>query len=86
MTEFIHYFTKITGLSGKVLMEHSFFGQRAYRCEKFHVINNDEKIGLRIMGQEVCIRKSDIKLCKMHNRMFIIADDFLQLTVIVNEM
>ena len=86
MTEFIHYFTKITGLGGKVLMEHTFFGKRVYRCEKFNVINNDEKIGLHLMGQDVCILKRNIKLHKVYDKMYILADDFLQLTIIVNEV
>jgi hypothetical protein len=86
LTEFIHYFTKIDGLSGKILMEHVFFGQRVYRCERFNIINDDEKIGIRVMGQDVCIRKSDMQLHKMYDKMFVFADNFLQLTIIVNEM
>ena len=84
MTEFIHYFTQLTGLGGKVLMEHSFFGKRIYRCEKFDIINDDEKIGLHLMGQDVYIRKMDIKLSKVYDKMYILADDFLHLTIIVN--
>lgn len=85
MTEFIHYFTQITGLGGKVQMEHSFFGKRIYRCEKFDIINDDEKIGLRIMGQDIYVFKRNVKLHKVYNsKMYILADDFLHLTIIVN--
>ena len=84
MTEFIHLFTQLTGLSGKVLMEHSFFEKRIYRCEKFDVINNDEKIGLHLMGKDVYIRKRDIKLSKAYDKMYVLADEFLHLTIIVN--
>jgi hypothetical protein len=86
LTEFIHYFTQITGLNGKVLMEHSFFGKRIYRCEKFDVINDDERIGLRIMGQDIYVRKGDIRLQKVYDKVYILADELLQLTIIVNEM
>ena len=86
MTEFIHYFTQLQGLSGKILMEHSFFGKRIYRCEQFDVINNDDKIGLHLMGQDVYMHKRDIKQYKMHKKMLVMADDFLQITIIVNEM
>lgn len=65
-------------------MEHSFFGKRIYRCEKFDVINNDEKIGLHLMGQDVYILKKDVKLHKVYDKMYLLADDFLQLTIIVN--
>lgn len=84
MTEFIHYFTQIQGLSGKVLVEHSLFGRRVYRCEKFDVVNDDDKIGLHLIGQDVYVYKEHIKLSKVYDKMFMIADDFLQLTIIVN--
>lgn len=86
MTEFIHYFTQITGLGGKVLMEHSFFGKRVYTCEKFDVINDEDKIGLRMMGQDIYVLKKDVKLSKVYDKMYVLADNFLQLTVIVNEL
>jgi hypothetical protein len=86
LTEFIHYFTKIAGLSGKVLIEHSIFGKRVYRCEKFNVVNDDEKIGLHLMGQDVYVLKRDVKLHKVYDKMYVLADHFLQLTIIVNEL
>ena len=84
LTEFIHYFTQITGLGGKVQIEHSLFGRKIYRCEKFDIINDDEKIGLHLMGQDVYLLKKNIKLHKVYERMYVLADDFLHLTIIVN--
>ena len=84
MTEFIHYFTQIQGLGGKILMEHSFFGKRVYRCERFNVINDEEKIGLRVMGQDIYVFKKNVTLSKVYDKMFMLADNCLQLTIIVN--
>lgn len=86
MTEFILNFLTIDGLSGKIMIEHTVFGTSVYRCEKFKVVNDDDRIGLNFMGDDIFIYKKDAKLSKVYNNMFVLADQFQQLTVIVNEL
>ena len=84
LAEFINYFLTIDGMRGKVLLNHNLFGQKTYRCEKINVVNDDDKIGVRLMGQDLYILKKDIKLGKVSDKMFILADDIMQITIIVN--
>ena len=71
-------------MRGKVLLNHNSFGQRIYRCEKINVVNDDDKIGVRLMGQDLYILKKDIKISKVSDKMIILADDIMQITIIVN--
>lgn len=86
LTEFILNFLTIDGLSGKIMIEHSVFGTNVYRCEKFKVINDNDRIGLHFMGNDIFIYKKYTKLSKVYNNMFVLADQLQQITVIVNEM
>lgn len=76
----------INGLSGKIMIEHVIFGRKVYRCERFNVINDEDRIGLHFMDDDIFIYKKDAKLSKVYNNMFVLADQFQQLTLIVNEM
>ena len=71
-------------MRGKVLLNHNSFGQRIYRCEKINVVNDDDKIVVRLMGQDLYILKKDIKISKVSDKMIILADDIMQITIIVN--
>ena len=71
-------------MRGKGLLNHNLFGQKIYRCEKINVVNDDDKIGVRLMGQDLYILKKDIKISKVSDKMIILADDIMQITIIVN--
>ena len=79
--EFINEYNN--GMRGKVLLNHNLFGQKIYRCEKINVVNDDDKIGVRLMGQDLYILKKDIKLSKVSDKKIVLADD-TQFTIIVN--
>ena len=81
-------------MRGKVLLNHnlsecgviplaSAMG-RCQRCEKINVVNDDDKIGVRLMGQDLYILKKDIKISNVSDKMIILADDIMQITIIVN--
>lgn len=84
LAEFINYFLTIDGMRGKILIDHNLFDQKIYRCEKIKVINDDDRIGIHLMGQDIYIYKKCIKLSKVYDKMFVLADDMMQLTIIVN--
>ena len=71
-------------MRGKVLLNYNLFGQKIYRCEKINVVNDDDKIVVRLMGQDLYILKKDIKISKVSDKMIILADDIMQITIIVN--
>lgn len=86
LAEFINYFLTIDGMSGKILLEHKFFDKKAYRCECFKIVNTDDKIGLHYKGHDMCVSKNNIKLSKVYENVFILADEYLQLTITVNKL
>ena len=65
-------------MRGKVLLNHNLW------CEKINVVNDDDKIGVRLMGQDLYILKKDIQISKVSDKMIILADDIMQITIIVN--
>lgn len=52
--------------------------------KKINVVNDDDKIVVRLMGQDLYILKKDIKISKVSDKMIILADDIMQITIIVN--
>ena len=65
-------------MRGKVLLNHNLW------CEKINVVNDDDKIVVRLMGQDLYILKKDTKISKVSDKMIILADDIMQITIIVN--
>jgi hypothetical protein len=84
LTEFIHYFTQLQDSSGTVIMTHLFFGTKVYICEKFDIINDEQRIGLHVMGQDIYMLKKDVHLNEIQDKLYMLADEFLQLQIIVN--
>lgn len=83
---FSEKFNLIENCKAKVLLEHGLFGQQIHRCERLHLINDDNRIGLVLKHQEIFVYKQDLKLLKVNNNMFVFADQTLQITIIVNNM
>ena len=83
---FSENFNLIENCKAKILLEHGLFGRQAHYCERLHIINDDTRIGLVLKHQEIFVHKNDLKLAKMHNNMVVLADQNLQITIIVNNM
>lgn len=83
---FSEQFNLIENCKAKILLEHIFFDKQVYYCEKLHIINDDNRIGLIIKKQAIFINKQDIKVAKHYDNMFVIADERLQITIIVNKL
>ena len=52
--------------------------------KKINVVKDDDKIEVRLMGQDLYILKKDIKIGNVSDKMIILADDIMQITIIVN--
>lgn len=77
---------QLQGLRGKATLKHLLFGEQQYGCDEFHVINDDEKIGIVVKGTELFVYKQKVvEFCTSGN-MFVVGDDLLEIEVIVNKM
>lgn len=76
---------KLQNKSGKVVLRHKLFGEQQYGCEVLQVINNDEKIGVVVKGSELFAYKDKAAL-RISRNVYVVADDLLELKVIVNKL
>lgn len=83
---FSEQFNLIENCKAKVLLEHIWFGQQVHYCEELHIINNDDKIGLTLRRQAIYIHKHNLICAKKYDNMFVISDDKLKITIIVNKV
>lgn len=58
MQKFSELWNKAENKKGTVYLEHSLFGGQAVKCDTLHMINDDERIGVIIKGQEKFVLKS----------------------------
>ena len=83
---FSEQFNLIENCKAKILLEHVFFGKQVHYCDQMHIINDDQRIGLILKNQAIFINKQNAKVTKHYENMFVIADDRLQITIIVNKL
>lgn len=86
MQEFMRKFTHLNGVGGKVLLEHCLFDKQVFYCYELQTIVDDEKIGLVLKGNDIFVYKSQLKLAKTHDNLYILSDGRLTITIIVNEL
>ena len=56
------------------------------KLRELHTINDDERIGVRIKGNDIFMYKQDIKASKAFDNIFMISDGRLTITIIVNKL
>lgn len=83
-SEIFKQLKSIEGCGGRILLEHIIFGKQAYTLDKLHIINDEIKIGVLVRNHEIFIHKSDIKLCKLYDNMFVVSDGLMQITLTFN--
>lgn len=84
MQEFVRKFIQLNGIGAKVILEHCLFDRQVFICDKLQTINDDERIGLVLKGQEVFLYKQNVKVAEMQGDMYTISDG--RLTIIVNKL
>ena len=86
MEEFMRKFVKLNGKKTKILLEHCLFDKQVHYCEEIHIINNNERIGVGIKGNDIFVYKQDVKASKACDNIFMISDGRLTITIIVNKL
>ena len=85
MEEFLRKFTQLNGKMAKVVLDHCLFGKQVFYCDDLQTINDDRKIGLVLKKQTVYVDKQDIKTLEESDNKYVMSDNRLTITVIVNK-
>lgn len=72
--------------SGKVVLKHDLFGTQEYICDEMNVVNDGERIGVEIKGNELFVYKERVAQFLIRGDVYIAADDMLEIRVIVNKL
>ena len=64
------------------MLEHCLFDKQVFYCEELYVIDDDERIGVRIKGNDIFIYKKELKLFKAIDNMYMLSDGRLTITII----
>lgn len=86
MQQFMRKFEILNGSTTKILLEHCLFGKQVHYCDCTQIVNDAERLGIVIKGQEIFLYKQHIILAKTHDNLFIFSDGKLQITIIVNKL
>lgn len=83
--EFFEKWDKLKDLKAKVLLKHSLFGRQLHTCESLTVIN-DDRIGLKIKGQDIFILKSNVLYTGVKDNVYSVSDGKLTIGIILNKL
>ena len=84
MQQFMRKFEQLNGMAVRVLLNHYLFDGQVFDCEEMQTINDENRIGLVLKGQEKFIYKQDITIANMNNNIYTLSDG--RLTIIVNKL
>lgn len=84
MQEFMRKFTQLNGVKAEVILEHCLFDRQVFHCDELQTINDDERIGLVLMGREIFLYKQDVKVVEVQGDTCMVSDG--RMGIIVNKM
>jgi ethanolamine utilization protein EutQ (cupin superfamily) len=83
--EFFEKWDKLENCKAKILLKHSLFGRQMHNCDLVKTIN-DDRIGLILKGQDICMYKQDVVCAECGDKMYTVSDGKLTITLFVNKL
>lgn len=83
---FFENFNLIENCKAKILLEHCLFGKQLHHCANVQVINDEERLGVILKNQEIFLYKKHITYTKMCDRLIVVSDGQLTITITVNKL
>lgn len=77
---------ELQNLSGRAVLNHLLFGDSVYECDSLQIINNENKLGIIIKGQELFVYKDRVEYFCVSNDIYEVKDDLLSIKIIVNKL
>lgn len=81
MEEFLREFIQLNGKMTKVILDHCLFGRQVFYCDYLQTINDDERIGVILKGQDKFMYKQDVKVAEVQNDVYVVSDNRLTITI-----
>lgn len=86
MQEFMRKFIQLNGVGAKIVLDHCLFDGQTFYCDKLQIINDDERIGVILKGQEKFMYKRDVKVAEIQDGRCILSDSRLTIIIDVNKL
>ena len=74
-------FTQLNGVKARVILAHRLFGRQVFDCDRLQIINDDEKIGVLLKGQEKFLYKDDVKVVEIPDNTYMMSDG--RMTIVI---
>ena len=84
MQQFMRKFTQLNGEKVKVILIHRLFDKQIFYCDELKTLNDDDRIGLTINGQDIFIYKQNIRASEALSNTYVLSDG--RLTIIVEKL
>ena len=81
MGEFLRKFMQLNGRLATITLEHCWFGKQKFEVEKVNVIEDADRLGLVLHGQEKFVYKNKLQLMDMQDGIVEFADDKLKILI-----
>lgn len=81
MREFIRKFIQLNGKIATIFLEHCLFDRQCLEAQEIQVFEDDERLGLILKGQDICVYKQRLRLMELHDHLVEFADDKLKILI-----
>ena len=73
-------------LHSKVVLKHLLFGEQIYNCDELGIVNDDDRIGVVVKGEELFVYKQKVVDFCVNGNIYTVGDDMLEIKVVVNKL
>ena len=81
MGELVRKFMQLNGKLATIILEHCWFGKQQFEAEQVNVIEDAERLGVVLHGQEKFVYKSRLQFMDMQDGIVEFADDKLKISI-----
>lgn len=81
MGEFLRKFMQLNGKLATIILDHCWFGRQQFEVERVNVLEDSERLGILLHGQEKFIYKKQLREVQMDEHMIMFADDKLKISI-----
>ena len=81
MGEILRRFMQLNGKLATIVLNHCWFGGQKFEAEQVNVIEDAERLGVVLHGQEKFIYKKQMCEVQMDEHMIMFADDKLKISI-----
>ena len=81
MGELVRKFMQLNGKLATIILDHCWFGKQQFEVESVNVIEDVERLGVVLHGQDKFVYKNKLKLMDVQDGFVAFADDKLKISI-----